>query len=63
MSSNENRRKLLDENKKALKIGIQGVPFFIFNDKLAVSGAQPVEILQQSLLKTFKLFDEKIPEK
>ena len=63
MSSNENRRKLFEENKIAQKMGIQGVPFFIFNDKIAVSGAQPVGILQQALSKTFKLIDGKIPEK
>ncbi|MAW33704.1 MAG: hypothetical protein CMK56_04780 [Proteobacteria bacterium] len=63
MSSNENRRKLFEENKTAQKMGIQGVPFFIFNDKIAVSGAQPVGILQQALSKTFKLIDGIIPEK
>ena len=63
MSSNENRRKLFEENKTAQKMGIQGVPFFIFNDKIAVSGAQPVGVLQQALSKTFKLIDGKIPEK
>jgi len=29
--------------------GIRGVPFFIFNKKLAVSGAEPEEILLQAL--------------
>ena len=30
-------------------IGVQGVPFFVFNRRLAVSGAQPVEVLAQAL--------------
>ncbi len=29
--------------------GIQGVPFFVFNQELGVSGAQPVEVLLQAL--------------
>ncbi|GGM75648.1 DsbA family oxidoreductase [Dactylosporangium sucinum] len=29
--------------------GISGVPFFVFNGRLGVSGAQPVEIFQQAL--------------
>ena len=57
MSSNKNRRKLFEENKKAQEMGIQGVPFFIFNNKIVVSGARPVEILQTALSKTFKLID------
>ena len=63
MSSNKNRRKLFEENKKAQEMGIQGVPFFIFNNKIVVSGARPVEILQTALSKTFKLIDGKIPER
>lgn len=34
-----------DENL-AREIGIQGVPFFVFNQKYAVSGAQPVEVFK-----------------
>ena len=63
MSSNKNRRKLFEENKKAQEMGIQGVPFFIFNNKIVVSGARPVEILQTALSKTFKLIGGKIPER
>ncbi|MCL6517146.1 MAG: DsbA family oxidoreductase [Alicyclobacillus sp.] len=33
----------------AREAGITGVPFFIFNDRLAVSGAQPVEVFVQAL--------------
>jgi len=31
------------DQKVAQQIGIQGVPFFVFNQQLAVSGAQPPE--------------------
>lgn len=34
---------------QAREIGINGVPFFVFNGKYAVSGAQPHEVFQQAL--------------
>lgn len=36
------------------KIGIQGVPFFIVNDKYAISGAQPSETFLEMLQKVWK---------
>ncbi|MDO5681980.1 MAG: DsbA family oxidoreductase [Propionibacteriaceae bacterium] len=35
-------------------IGIGGVPFFVFEDKYAVSGAQPPELFLQALTKTWQ---------
>lgn len=32
-------------------IGVQGVPFFVFNRKFALSGAQPIELFKQALAK------------
>jgi len=37
--------------EKAYNLGITGVPFFVFNDKLAVSGAQGVETFLEVLNK------------
>jgi protein disulfide-isomerase len=37
----------------AQQIGVRGVPFFVFNRKYAVSGAQPVEVFQETLEKAF----------
>ena len=34
---------------RAREIGISGVPFFVFDDKRAVSGAQPVELFLRAL--------------
>lgn len=34
---------------RAGEVGVQGVPFFVFNNKYAVQGAQPVEVFQQVL--------------
>lgn len=33
----------------AREIGIQGVPFFVFQEKYGISGAQPVEMFSQAL--------------
>lgn len=38
---------------EARQIGVSGVPFFVFDRKYAVSGAQPPEIFSQVLDKTF----------
>lgn len=34
---------------QAGQLGVSGVPFFVFNQRLALSGAQPVEAFQQAL--------------
>lgn len=36
--------------QEARQIGVQGVPFFVYDRKYAVSGAQPVELFEQTLL-------------
>lgn len=39
--------------QEARNIGIRGVPFFVFNRKYAVSGAQPADVFLQTLQKSF----------
>ncbi len=38
----------------ARQIGVQGVPFFVFNEKYAVSGAQPSEVFNEVLEKVWE---------
>lgn len=38
---------------QASSLGIQGVPFFLVNDKYSISGAQPVELFQEALEKIY----------
>ncbi len=38
------------DEEEALRIGIRGVPFFVFNGSLALSGAQPVETFREALM-------------
>ncbi|MBS1621277.1 MAG: DsbA family oxidoreductase [Bacteroidetes bacterium] len=39
--------------QEAASIGVTGVPFFVFDRKYAISGAQPVEIFLDTLKKSF----------
>ena len=48
------RRAVAEEEEKARTMGIQGVPFFIFNNRLAVEGAQPPEVLLEAMLEAEK---------
>jgi predicted DsbA family dithiol-disulfide isomerase len=35
--------------KRAAKLGVQGVPFFVLDEKYGVSGAQPTELFAEAL--------------
>ena len=37
------------DESRATRLGISGVPFFVFNDSFAISGAQPTEIFSEAL--------------
>ena len=41
--------RVREDVEAARGIGVQGVPFFVFDGRLAVSGAQPVEVFGQAL--------------
>jgi len=41
--------KVTQDISEARTVGVQGVPFFVFVNKYAVSGAQPVEVFSQVL--------------
>jgi predicted DsbA family dithiol-disulfide isomerase len=42
-----------DDEGLARELGISGVPFFVFNSRLGVSGAQPTEVLLAALDKSW----------
>lgn len=46
------------DQKIAAQLGIRGVPFFVFNDKYAISGAQSEAAFLQTLEKTWEEFDK-----
>ncbi len=40
--------------QRARALGINGVPFFLFDERYAISGAQPVELFLTALDRTWK---------
>lgn len=53
------RTKVNEDIDLAKQLGVQGVPFFVFNEKYAVSGAQPEESFTQVLEKVWQEEQEK----
>lgn len=49
LHSDEDAAEVLAQAARIRQLGIDGVPFFIFNGKLALSGAQPPEVLLDAL--------------
>ena len=50
----ELRRAVAEEEENARRMGVQGVPFFIFNNRLSVEGAQPPDVLLDAMLEAEK---------
>ena len=48
--------------QEAQNLGINGVPFFVFDRKYGISGAQPPQAFVQTLEKAFAEWREKNPE-
>jgi len=49
LNNEENIKKINKMNDAAREIGIKGVPFYIFNDQLSISGAQSVDHLIEAI--------------
>lgn len=54
LDSDEDRDAILSDDLEARQGGVNGVPFFIFNRKVAVSGAHEPETLLKAMLKSMK---------
>jgi predicted DsbA family dithiol-disulfide isomerase len=50
VADEELRRAVSEQEDKARAMGVSGVPFFIFNKRLAVEGAQPPEALLDAMV-------------
>jgi len=48
------RKAVAEEEEQARAMGVNGVPFFIFNRRLAVEGAQPPDVLLEAMLEAEK---------
>ncbi|MCL4255326.1 MAG: DsbA family oxidoreductase [Anaerolineae bacterium] len=45
LEAGEGKQAVLDDADQAHRLGINGVPFFVFNNRLAFSGAQPISVM------------------
>jgi len=52
ITQKENLQKIDKLDTIAKQMGISGVPFYIFNDKISISGAETVENLTQAINKS-----------
>ena len=52
LDSDEDRESILNSDREARQSGVSGVPFFIFNRKVAVSGAHEAETLLKAMLQS-----------
>jgi predicted DsbA family dithiol-disulfide isomerase len=53
LSSDAYAEEVRADEAQARELGINGVPFFVFDERLAVSGAQPAELLLSALNQAF----------
>ncbi len=62
LESNEYADAVKHDIAQARYLGIQGVPFFVLNNKYAVSGAQAVPVFEQTLQKAFDDWQKEKPK-
>jgi predicted DsbA family dithiol-disulfide isomerase len=53
LESDQYANDVREDEAEAAEVGIRGVPFFVFGEKYAVSGAQPKEVLHGALTKAW----------
>jgi predicted DsbA family dithiol-disulfide isomerase len=53
LNSSSYAKEVQQDIATAQQLGINGVPFFVLNNKYGVSGAQPSEVFQQALQQAF----------
>ena len=49
LASDDGRAAIEAEERHSRALGVTGVPFFVFNQRLAVSGAQPADVLLEAM--------------
>lgn len=61
LQSDQYRQEIQQDIETAAQMGVRGVPFFVFNEKYALSGAQPIELFLQTLKKVWEEEQENHP--
>ena len=54
LHSDQYKEEVIVDQYEAQQVGVRGVPFFVFNNKYAVSGAQPTSVFAQVLDKVLE---------
>ncbi len=54
LQNNHHNKAVKEDIKAGNELGIKGVPFFVFNRKHGISGAQSEEVFEGTLIKTFQ---------
>lgn len=54
LQSDQYREEVQQDRQTAAQMNVKGVPFFVFNEKYALSGAQPIELFLQTLNKVWE---------
>lgn len=54
ITTNDYTKEVRQDQEEAQKLGVTGVPFFVFDDKYAVSGAQATDVFLKTLEKTWE---------
>lgn len=61
LESNDFENAVQQDILAARNLGIQGVPFFLFNRKYAISGSREVEVFKQALQKSWQEWNNESP--
>ncbi|RED37377.1 DsbA family protein [Paenibacillus sp. VMFN-D1] len=61
LASNQFGDEVRADELEASQLGIRGVPFYVINDKYAISGAQPAEVFTEALQQAWKEENPIIP--
>lgn len=54
LNTDEYTEAVRDDEQQAREIGITGVPFFLFDGRLYVEGAQPTDVMKQALAQAWE---------
>lgn len=61
LASDAFEKEVKQDELAARKIGVQGVPFFVLNNKYGISGAQSSEVFLETLEKAWEEYQEENP--
>ena len=61
ITSNLYNNEVREDQQQAQSLGVTGVPFFVFDNKYAVSGAQPTDVFLKTLEKAWEEGNFKAP--